>query len=53
MLAGLLLVPALAAEATTGFKEQVTEVSGPQMVREEGRGIQVFVTVALIPKATN
>ena len=53
MLAGLLLAPALAAEAPTGFKKQVAEVNGPQMVRDEGRGIQVFVTVALIPKATN
>ena len=31
----------------------ITIVNGPQMVRDEGRGIQVFVTVALIPKATN
>jgi hypothetical protein len=53
MLAGLLLAPALATEAPTGFKQQVTEVSGPQMVRDEGRGIQVYATVALIPKATN
>lgn len=30
----------------------ITIVNGPQMVRDEGRGIQVFVTVALIPKAT-
>lgn len=52
MPAGLLLAPALAAAAPTRFNEQVTEVSGPQMVRDEGRGIQFFVTVALIPKAT-
>ena len=31
----------------------ITIVNGPQTVRDEGRGIQVFVTVALIPKATN
>ena len=30
----------------------ITIVNGPQMVRDEGRGIQVFVTVGLIPKAT-
>lgn len=30
----------------------ITIVNGPQMVRDEGRGIQVFVTVALIPKST-
>ena len=53
MLASLLLAPALPAEAPTGFKEQVTEVCGPQMVLDEGRGIQVFVTMALVPKATN
>ncbi|MFY8075117.1 MAG: hypothetical protein ACOVNK_05480 [Sphingorhabdus lacus] len=29
----------------------ITIVNGPQMVRDEGRGIQVFVTVGLIPKA--
>lgn len=46
MLAGLLLAPVLAAEAPTRFKEQATEVSGPQMVRDEGHSIEVFVTVA-------
>ena len=30
----------------------ITIVNGPQLVRDEGRGIQVFVTVALIPKAS-
>lgn len=30
----------------------ITIVNGPQMTRDEGRGIQVFVTVALIPKST-
>lgn len=30
----------------------ITIVNGPQIIRDEGRGIQVFVTVALIPKAT-
>lgn len=30
----------------------ITIVNGPQYIRDEGKGIQVFVTVGLIPKAT-
>ena len=30
----------------------ITIVNGPQYIRDNGKGVQVFVTVALIPKAT-